>query len=127
MHRRVIGSHYDKSAVGAGHGRIHKCIGADIHTYVLHAHYGAFAHIRHSEGFLHGGFLVSTPTGMNTTLRGYVVILNKFSDFGAWCAWIGVHSAESGMYSSKSDGFIAKQKMFFHYYVNKMYLCSFNR
>ena len=51
---------------------------------------------------------------MNSALFGKCVVLNKFRNLGRRSSWIGIHTAQSGMYGSQCNSFIAEKKSFFH-------------
>ena len=62
MHRRVVGSQYNESALHTRYGTVDKCVGTYVHANVLHAHQGALTGIRHTQGGLHGSLFVGTPS-----------------------------------------------------------------
>ena len=61
VHARVVGCKDYQSAVHARDSRVHKRVGAHIHTHMFHADQCAFSHVRHAERAFHGGLLVGCP------------------------------------------------------------------
>ena len=51
---------------------------------------------------------------MNASLLGERIILNKFRNLGRRSSGVGIHAAQSCVYCSQCDSFIAEKKSFFH-------------
>ena len=109
MHARVVGCEDYQSAIHARDSRVHKRVGAHIHTHMFHADQCAFAHVGHAERAFHGGLLVGCPAAEDRlgggTLRFMELDVLGYLRRGS--AGVGIHAAQSGINSALSNRFIA--------------------
>ena len=107
VHRWVIGHQHNHAAVNARHGTVHKWVGADVQSNVLHANQGTLAHEGHAQGCFHGSLLVCTPAGMYAPLPGKRIALYVFGNFGAGRSGVCIYATQSGIDCTKGNSLVA--------------------
>ena len=109
MHGRIVGRHYHQSALYAGDAGIHKGIGTDVHSHVLHAYQRALARIGHAQGRFHGRFFVGAPAAADAALAREGIRLDELRNLRGRGSRIGIHPRQAGMQSPQRHGLISQQ------------------
>ena len=107
MHRGVVGSKHDQTALHTCDGAVDKSVGTDIHAHMLHADQRPLAGIRHAEGGFHGCLLVGAPAAVNPTLACEGVALDVLRDFRRRRARISIDAGETSINGSLRNRLVA--------------------
>ena len=97
VHRRVIGSYHEQTAVGSSHGRVYISVSRHIHTYMFHRNDGTLAAIRHTESLFDCRLLIAAPMRVNSALARHFIPLHKLENLCRRSAGIRISPRKSGV------------------------------